>query len=403
MPKIKFTSSLVKTAICPQGNRKILFFDTDCKGLVLEVRATATATYYLRYQGKRGRTRLLKIGDSRDISLAQARHLADKLRNQIAMGIDPKRQANAAKHCPTLSEFVFSQYIPYVKGYKRSWSIDLALYKNHVERHWGNKHLDEVTKADLITLLSRHQVTHAPGSCNRLLILLRYMFNLALKWETPGISKNPTAGYPLLKEDNQISRYLSTEEAQRLYGVLLKSENTMLRYIVPMLIVTGARKREVLDARWEDVDLERRSWRIHTTKLGRARHVPLSDGAISVLQSVPRIGGCAWVFANPKTQKPYVTVQGSWDTSRRAAGLADLRMHDLRHSFASFLVNAGRTLYEVQHLLGHTQIKTTQRYSHLSQHTLLDASNAATRALAASLPPINIRLNHATDGTGAYV
>jgi len=304
------------------------------------------------------------------------------------MGIDPKREANAAKNCPTLSSFVLGQYIPYVKGYKKSWAGDLALYKNHVERHWGHKHLDEITKADLITLLSRQQTTHAPGSCNRLLILLRYMFNLTLKWETPGISKNPTAGYPLLKEENHMSRYLTTEEAQRLYVCLLKSENPMLQYIVPMLLVTGARKREVLDARWEDFDLDRRSWRIHTTKLGKARHVPLSDGAISVLQAVPQIEGCPWVFANPKTQNPYVAIHCSWDTVRTAAGLADVRMHDLRHSFASFLVNAGRTLYEVQHLLGHTQIKTTQRYSHLSQHTLLDASNAATRAVGGMFLPM---------------
>ncbi len=396
MPKVLLTKDFVASAACPAGMAKITYFDTGCRGLVLDVRPSGSRVFGLRYVDQRKVQRQHKIGHADDLRLDQARQMANTLRSRSVLGEDIRQHQSDAKHCPTLSEFVFSQYIPYVKGYKRSWSIDLALYKNHVERHWGNKHLDEVTKADLITLLSRHQVTHAPGSCNRLLILLRYMFNLALKWETPGISKNPTAGYPLLKEDNQISRYLSTEEAQRLYGVLLKSENTMLRYIVPMLIVTGARKREVLDARWEDVDLERRSWRIHTTKLGRARHVPLSDGAISVLQSVPRIGGCAWVFANPKTQKPYVTVQGSWDTSRRAAGLADLRIHDLRHSFASFLVNAGRTLYEVQHLLGHTQIKTTQRYSHLSQHTLLDASNAATRAVGGMFLPMPMLADQAT-------
>lgn len=387
MTVLNLTQQMIKTARCPEGARKVVLFDANCKGLNLEVRTSGGCTYYLRYRDARGHIRQLKIGDSRDISLAQARQLADKLRNQIAMGIDPKREANAAKNCPTLSSFVLEQYIPYVKGYKKSWAGDLALYKNHVERHWGHKHLDEITKADLITLLSRQQTTHAPGSCNRLLILLRYMFNLALKWETPGISKNPTAGYPLLKEDNHMSRYLTTEEAQRLYVCLLKSENQMLPYIVPMLIVTGARKREVLDARWEDFDLDRRSWRIHTTKLGKARHVPLSDGAISVLQAVPQIEGCPWVFANPKTQKPYVAIHCSWDTARKAAGLADVRMHDLRHSFASFLVNAGRTLYEVQHLLGHTQIKTTQRYSHLSQHTLLDASNAATRAVGGMFLP----------------
>ena len=388
MSKVLLTKDFISSAACPAGMAKITYFDTGCRGLVLDVRPSGSRVFGLRYVDHRKVQRQQKIGHADDLRLEQARQLADKLRNQIAMGIDPKREANAAKKCPTLSSFVLDQYIPYVKGYKRSWAGDLAMYKNHIERHWGHKHLDEITKADLITLLSKHQTTHAPGSCNRLLILLRYMFNLALKWETPGIAKNPTAGYPLLKEDNHMSRYLTTEEAQRLYGCLLKSANPMLRYIVPMLIVTGARKREVLDARWEDFDLERRSWRIHTTKLGMARHVPLSDGAISVLQSVLRIDGCPWVFANPKTQKPYVSIYCAWDTARKAVGLADVRMHDLRHSFASFLVNAGRTLYEVQHLLGHTQIKTTQRYSHLSQHTLLDASNAATRALGAVMLPL---------------
>ena len=98
------------------------------------------------------------------------------------------------------------------------------------------------------------------------------------------------------------------------------------------------------------------------------------------------VRGC---LPTPRPKSPtYVAIHCSWDTARTAAGLADVRMHDLRHSFASFLVNAGRTLYEVQHLLGHTQIKTTQRYSHLSQHTLLDASNAATRAVGGMFLPM---------------
>ena len=165
----------------------------------------------------------------------------------------------------------------------------------------------------------------------------------------------------------------------------------MLQHIVPMLILTGARKREVLDARWEDFDLERRQWRIPTTKSGRPRHVPLSDGVLQLLTSLPhREKG--WIFANPKTGKPFVSVFISWNTARKLAGLADVRMHDLRHSFASFLVNAGRTLYEVQKILGHTQVKTTQRYAHLSQDTLVDAANAANLAVGAVMLPVALPL-----------
>ena len=88
-----------------------------------------------------------------------------------------------------------------------------------------------------------------------------------------------------------------------------------------------------------------------------------------------------WLFANPKTYKPIVSIFCAWNTARTKAGLSDVRVHDLRHSFASLLINSGRSLYEVQKLLGHTQIKTTQRYAHLAPETLLAASNAATLAV----------------------
>jgi site-specific recombinase XerD len=116
--------------------------------------------------------------------------------------------------------------------------------------------------------------------------------------------------------------------------------------------------------------------------------VPLSDGALTVLSNVPKLPGCDWVFPNPATGKPYVAIFYSWNTARKMAGLADVRMHDLRHSFASLLINSGRTLYEVQRLLGHTQVKTTQRYSHLSQDTLLAAANAATKAVGGVMLPM---------------
>jgi integrase len=155
-----------------------------------------------------------------------------------------------------------------------------------------------------------------------------------------------------------------------------------------MLILTGARKSEVLDAKWQDFDLLRRIWRIPTPKAGKARHVPLSDGVISLLGAVPRDKKCDWTFANPNTDKPYVNIFWSWDLARNKADLADVRIHDLRHSTASFLVNAGRTLYEVQHILGHTQVKTTQRYAHLSHDTLLDATNSISTALGGMFMPM---------------
>jgi integrase len=144
----------------------------------------------------------------------------------------------------------------------------------------------------------------------------------------------------------------------------------------------------VLDAKWQDFDFLRRIWRIPTTKTGKARHVPLSDGVISLLSAMPRNQKCEWTFANPDTGKPYVSIFWAWDSARTKADLSDVRLHDLRHSHASFLVNAGRTLYEVQHILGHTQVKTTQRYAHLSHDTLLDATNSVNTALGGMFMPM---------------
>ncbi len=117
--------------------------------------------------------------------------------------------------------------------------------------------------------------------------------------------------------------------------------------------------------------------------------MPLSDGAIAVLQSIPKLEECEYAFASPKTGKPFISMFWVWDKARKDSGLADVRLHDLRHSFASMLVNSGRSLYEVQHILGHAQVKTTQRYAHLSQETLLAAANSATMALGgAMMPPV---------------
>ena len=108
---------------------------------------------------------------------------------------------------------------------------------------------------------------------------------------------------------------------------------------------------------------------------------------MTILSSLPKNGNTDYAFANPKTSKPFVSVFVAWNTARKNAGLADVRMHYLRHSFASLLINSGRTLYEVQHILGHTQVKTTQRYAHLSQDTLLAAANSATTALGTAMMP----------------
>lgn len=386
MPKVSLTASIVAKAECPKGKRKLDLFDTQTKGLLLEVRERGR-TYYLRYQSERGITRQLRLADARDVSISQARQLADRARNQIVMGEDPADAKAARRLVPTFAQFVEQDFLPHIRTYKRSWTSDVSLLKNHLLPAFGKQYLDAITRRDVQRLItSRLESGKAPGTCDRMLILTRYIFNLALKWKVPGVKSNPAKEVDLLKVDNKRERFLNEDEVRRLYEAVLANDNPMLKYIVPMLLLTGARKREVLNARWEDFDIDNRLWRIPFTKTGKPRTVPMSDGVMSILDTVPRIAGSAAVFPNPTTGKPYVTIHDAWHTARKRAGLEDVRMHDLRHSFASILINSGRSLYEVQHLLGHTQVKTTERYAHLQQDTLMKAANVVAALVGTASP-----------------
>jgi integrase len=387
--QISLNQQFVNTVACPTDQSKQEITDLSCKGLVLEVRKSGGKTYYLRYTNDRGKQRQYRIGNATVLTLVQARTKCRATLNQIAIGQDPCEVKAQTRQVPTFANFIEDQYLPYVKSYKRSWDTDVSLLKNHLLPRFSGTYMDEITRQDIVKMHSDRKASGAAaGSANRLLIMMRYIFNLAVRWEVPGIKVNPTKGVPLMEENNKKERYLTVDEAQRLYDAVCKSQNTMLQYIVPMLILTGARKREVLDAKWEDFDFTRRIWRIPMSKSGKARLVPLSDGALNILSTMPRDMKCEWTFPNPDTQKPFVSIFCAWNTARQSVGLGDVRVHDLRHSHASFLVNAGRTLYEVQHILGHTQVKTTQRYAHLSNDTLLDATNSVNTALGGMFVPM---------------
>jgi len=158
-----------------------------------------------------------------------------------------------------------------------------------------------------------------------------------------------------------------------------KSPNIHLQFIIPMLLLTGARKREVLNAQWSDFDMMNNLWTIPITKNGKKRILPITPPLKELLQQIPK--GSKYLFASPKTKKPYITIFQSWNTARINAGLQEVRIHDLRHTYASALVNSKCSLYEVQILLGHATAKMTQRYSHLSNESLMSAASKAGRLL----------------------
>jgi integrase len=211
------------------------------------------------------------------------------------------------------------------------------------------------------------------SSVNRYMALVKYIFNLAERWEI--IDKNPAKNVSKLEDNNHKERYLSSEETERLLAELKNCRSQVVPDIIEFLILTGTRKSEVVNLPWNELDLAKGAWSIppERNKAKTLKIIPLSQATLNLLER--RKGNeSEYVFPSPKTGMPYRHFHNTWDRIRKKAGIPDVRIHDLRHNFASLLINSGRSLYEVQKLLGHASISTTQRYAHLTQDTLRDAT-----------------------------
>ena len=231
-------------------------------------------------------------------------------------------------------------------------------------------------------MLKKRQSGYKASTCNRLLARLKATLSYAQEIEVPGFDKNPAFGFRQYQEPPHLDRFLSQIEAKRLLESIALSDSPILKFIVPFLLVTGARKSEAMKAEWSHIDFAIRQWVVPISKSGKPRYIPLSNSAINILNDLKaftesKLGETKYVFPNIITGKPYTQLFYPWDVARKRAGLADVRMHDLRHSFASALVNEGMTLYDVKEILGHANISTTQRYAHLSNQRLMNAASKA--------------------------
>jgi len=368
------TASFVRHGVCPEGARKIDFFDAAVPGFMVEVRSTGGKTFYLRYRDAHGRERQFKIGSAHILTVSQARRKARAVLAEAILGHDPQKQREELRSIPTLAEFIDESYMPYAKNVKRSWQTDDTILRIHILQKFGALHLDEISNQAIADLLSRmRDQGYASGTVNRVLILLRFVFNLARKWGVPGATENPTAGLKTAPDVCR-ERFLAREEVQRLLTALDTDENRVAAFAIKLLLLTGARRNEITHAKWEHVNWDKRTLLVPRAKSGRPRSIHLNSAALDLLRAIERTDGNPFIFPSPVTGRPSPSLHFPWWRIRERAGLLDVRLHDLRHSFASFLVNQGVSLYVVQGLLGHTQARTTQRYAHLANDTLADAA-----------------------------
>jgi integrase len=379
MPKAKLDAAFCLIATCENGKKKTDYYSDALPGFVLECRSTGRKTFYQRYHDQSGRLRQMKIAAYGDITFEQAKKAAQKIRSEAVLGGDPAGRKDDQKAIPTYADLA-EQHLAHAKTYQRSYDSTERIINNHVLPRWGKKRLDEIKQQDVAHWLADKRAGGlAPATVEKIRAMFSRSFALAMQWDL--FDRNPVKDIPRLKFNNARERYLTSEEAERLRLACECSSNLQLKHIVGLLLLTGARKSELLNAEWRHIDLEKRSWRLTMTKNGRGRHVPLSQPAVDIIKQLPKFDDCPYLLPNPQTRKPYTDIKRAWQEARKLAGLDDLHLHDLRHSAASFMINAGIDLYTVGKMIGHVSVASTTRYSHLANDTLMAAAEAGAAKL----------------------
>nr|WP_223215719.1 site-specific integrase [Rhizobium herbae] len=365
-------------------------WDSEVKGFGVRCRASGAKYYGLKTRIG-GRQRWITIGRHGSPCTADsARAEALRLLGQKAAGKDPASERDHRKHAVNVTELCERFLEDYVGSrVKEKTAKDYEhLVRKLIIPTLGRHRIADVKRPDVSRF--HHDLRDRPYLANRALAVLSKMFNLAEQWGLRDDNTNPCRHVAKFRE-NKRERYLTDGELKRLGEVLTEAEasnaeSPHMIAAIRLLILTGARLSEITTLRWEYVDLEHRLLRLPDSKTGK-KDIVLNDAALDVLRRLPRALDNPYAIVGGRSGQHLVNVKGPWGRLRKKAGLDDLRIHDLRHSFASVAASMGESLPIIGKLLGHTQAQTTARYAHLQIDPLRAASNAIGVAVSAAMNP----------------
>ena len=413
--RTKLTEKVIREAE-PISGRDYQIFDTEVRGFAACIYRGGGRAFTLDYRHA-GRQRRMTFGRWPEWTVSAARERAKEIRREIDAGGDPLAQRGALREAPRLDDLIerySAQHLP--KLAKRNADDQRSALAKMVAPVWGRKLVTEITSTDVDKLLNKVAEGRArpskekpnnrakklqpakptPVRANRIGEVLRKMFTLAVEW---GWCEDNPAQRFYRRTETPRERFLSKEEISSLAAALDAAEDRRAADIIRMCMLTGARLGEVRQARFEQFNLEQLSWSKPPamTKQRRVHRVPISDETATIVRQrlllVPR--GTPWLFPGDTPGQPVQEVRRFWAQIQKRTGLAEVHIHDLRHTFASLLVSGGASLEMIGKLLGHSQMQTTLRYAHLMDSPL----RAGVNAVASAFRP-KPRLVHDADDQG---
>lgn len=356
MPTLKLTKTSIDglSTSRKHGER---FFDTEVKGFAVKVFPSGRKVFQVMARVS-GRLREIKLGAFGVLTPAEARQKARSVLAEMAQGIDPGELRDQARKTPTFAKWV-EEYLEHVATAKKAPELD-QYYLGLAVKAFGQKRITDVTSSDIAKVRDRFIKEGKAVSANRFLASVRAC--MARAWRHPYqlIQDNPASHLRPGKDATPRDRVLTDEELGRLAAAIADIEDPHIRTAFVLLVETGARTSEALNARWADVNLDAGVWRLPETKAGKAQLVPLTPGLVVYLKALPRVGEYLFPGREEDTHLSRSGLSKAWVRLRNAANLADVHLHDLRRTFGLYIARKA-SLDIASKLLRHSSVRVTER------------------------------------------
>ena len=375
--RFNFTKKALDALPVPANEQRAYFYDVQVRGLAIAVSPAGRKTFVL-YRKVNRRPERINLGLYPEMSIDQARGKAEQMNSAIAQGENPRNDQRAMKQENTLGEF-FDIYLEhFAKVHKRTWKKhDVSSFNKHLAR-WRNLKLSAIRKIDVVNLHNAIGRNSGHYAANRVLELLSAMFNKAIEWGWKG--ENPATGVPAFPEKKR-ERFLQPEELPAFFKALAEEQNETIRDYILISLFTGARRANVQEMQWSEINFEHATWRIPLTKHGDPETVTLSPEALGILERRKASAVRQWVFPGTGKSGHLVEPKTAWKRILDRAGIRDLRIHDLRRTLGSWQAAAGTSLQIIGKSLGHRSLKSTEVYARLNLDPVRLSVNKAVDAM----------------------